>query len=264
MGTETKIQKSDDSGCKGALYVIGIGPGSLEELTPKAKKRIAKAEVIVGYGRYIDLIEELTEGKEIFQTPMKGEVERCTKAIELAGEGRRVAVISSGDAGIYGMAGLVLELIDKEEKPKNFDVEIVPGMPAFVSAASILGAPLMHDFASISLSDLLTPWELITKRLEMAAKGDFVVAIYNPRSKGRTTQLSEAIEILREHKEDKTPVGIVRNAAREEESVTLTTLGELPPLCETIDMLTVLIIGNSSTLTTKANEMVTPRGYKGV
>lgn len=219
---------------------------------------------MVGYGKYLNLIEPLTKGKEIFQTPMKGEVERCTKAIELARAGKSVAVISSGDAGIYAMAGLVLELIDSEEAPRNFDVEIVPGMPAFVSAASILGAPLMHDFASISLSDLLTPWELILKRLEMAAKGDFVIILYNPRSKGRTTQLPEAVEILRKFKEDKTPVGIVRNAAREDEAVTLTTLGELPSLCETIDMLTVVIIGNSSTFVTKAGEMVTPRGYKGV
>ncbi len=195
---------------------------------------------------------------------MKGEVERCTKAIELAKEGRRVAVISSGDAGIYGMAGLVLELIDKETEPGNYDVEIVPGMPAFVAAAAILGAPLMHDFASVSLSDLLTPWELITKRLTLAAKGDFVIAIYNPRSKGRTTQLPEAVEILRKLKEDKTPVGIVRNAAREDESVTLTTLGELGGLCDKIDMLTVIIVGNSSTFISKANEMITPRGYKGV
>ena len=122
----------------------------------------------------------------------------------------------------------------------------------------------IYDFASISLSDLLTPWELITKRLEMAAKGDFVIAIYNPRSKGRTTQLSRAIEILREFKDDKTPVGIVRNAARDDETVTLTTLGELPTLCEKVDMLTMIIIGNSSTLITKANKMVTPRGYRGV
>ncbi len=219
---------------------------------------------MVGYAKYLDLIEALTKGKEIFQTPMKGEVERCTKAIELANGGQRVAVISSGDAGIYAMAGLVLELIDKDTSPRNFDVEIVPGMPAFVSAASILGAPLMHDFASVSLSDLLTPWELILKRLEMAAKGDFVIALYNPRSKGRTTQLPKAVEILRKFKEDKTPVGIVRNAAREDETVTLTTLGELAPLCETIDMLTIIIIGNSATFVTKANEMVTPRGYRGV
>lgn len=195
---------------------------------------------------------------------MKGEVERCTKAIECAGEGKRVAVISSGDAGIYAMAGLVLELIDKREGQKKFNIEIIPGMPAFVSAAAILGAPLMHDFASISLSDLLTPWELITNRLEMAARGDFVIAIYNPRSKGRTTQLPKAVKILRKFKDDKTPVGIVRNAAREDEAVTLTTLGELGPLCEEIDMLTIIIIGNSSTFITKASEMVTPRGYRGL
>jgi len=195
---------------------------------------------------------------------MKGEVERCKKAIELAQKGKTVAVISSGDAGIYAMAGLVLELIDKNDSPKNFDVEIIPGMPAFVAAASILGAPLMHDFASVSLSDLLTPWELITKRIEMAAKGDFVIAIYNPRSSGRTTQLSGAIEILRKFKEDMTPVGIVRNAAREDETVTLTTLGELPALCDTIDMLTIIIVGNSSTFISKAGEMITPRGYRVV
>ena len=137
-------------------------------------------------------------------------------------------------------------------------------MPAFVSAASLLGAPLMHDFACVSLSDLLTPWELILKRLEMAAKGDFVISLYNPRSKGRKTQLLEAVTLLRKFKDDKTPVGIVKNAAREDEEIRLTTLGELPGLCETIDMLTIIIIGNSTTLITKTGEMVTPRGYRGV
>ncbi len=206
---------------------------------------------------------------------MKGEVERCRKAIELARGGRKVAVISSGDAGIYAMAGLVLELALSSDKGNNGDketpeallpeIDVIPGLPAFVSAASILGAPLMHDFASISLSDLLTPWELIKKRVDRASSADFVIILYNPKSKTRVTQLPEAIEIIRRYRGDDTPVGVVRNSSREDERARITTLSRLPELYPEIDMSSLLIIGNSQSFSSvRAGKewFITPRGYK--
>jgi len=264
MVKKTKERESNNSGGKGTLYIVGIGPGATSELTVRAAQILQSAECIVGYTRYVELIAPLTEGKEIYSTAMTGEVARCEKAIELCAEGRVTAIVSSGDAGIYGMAGLVLEILssDKSDYTLNdITVEVVPGVPAFVSAASLLGAPLMHDFASISLSDILTPWEVIEKRVRAAAAADFVIALYNPRSSKRKEGLVKTVKAMLEVKAPATPVGILRNASREGEEVTLTTLGELHEFYEEVDMLTIIIIGNEST-SAREGRMITPRGYK--
>lgn len=230
-------------------------------MTPRAKAAIESSDTIVGYITYIKLIPELLEGKEVVSTGMKAEAERCKEAVRLAAEGRKVAFISSGDPGVYGMAGLALEVI-KDAYPVYipFDFEVVPGLPAVCSSAASLGAPLMHDFAVISLSDLLTPWELIVKRLHAAASADFVISLYNPRSKGRPGLLEEARGIIMEHRGGDTPVGIVKDSRRDEEEVILTTLAELP--FDKVDMTTMVIIGNSSSYRFR-NYIVTPRGYRG-
>lgn len=188
---------------------------------------------------------------------MTHEVERCEKAIAMAREGARVAVVSSGDSGIYGMAGLIFELLSGDT---GVEVEVIPGVPAFVAASALLGAPLMHDFASISLSDLLTDWTLIETRLEAAAKADFVIALYNPKSSKRVEGLFKALEVIGRYRKGSTPVGIVRNATREDEEAIVTTLAEAASFAGKIDMLTILIIGNSSTYSS-GGRIVTPRGY---
>ncbi len=192
---------------------------------------------------------------------MTFEVERCRKAIELAASGRTVSVISSGDSGIYGMAGLVLQLAGSAGVKVR--VEVVPGVPAFVAAASILGAPLMHDFASVSLSDLLTDWDKIEERVEMAAMADFVIALYNPKSSKRVEGLGKAVDIVRRYRKGTTPVGLVRNATREGEQTVLTTLDEIEKYYGAVDMLSIIIIGSSTTFAT-GGKMVTPRGYRDV
>lgn len=203
-------------------------------------------------------MKPIIEGKELFSTGMTHEVERCKKAIELAREGKRVAVVSSGDSGIYGMAGLILELLTEKDK---ISVEVIPGVPAFVAAASLLGAPLMHDFASVSLSDLLTDWAVIEARIEAAASADFVIALYNPKSSKRVKGLGKALDIIGRHRDASTPVGIVRNATREDEEVIVTTLKDAPSFDDKIDMLTILIIGNSSSFAIDGR-VITPRGYR--
>lgn len=213
----------------------------------------------MGYTRYVSLIEPLVGGKEKFTTGMTHEVERCEKAIELARSGRRVAVVSSGDAGIYGMAGLILQLANGS----GVEIEVVPGVPAFVAASALLGAPLMHDFASISLSDLLTEWSTIERRIEAAAEAGFVIALYNPKSSKRVEGLAKAVEIISRHRDAKTPVGVVRNATRDGEDVVLTTLGEISACYDRIDMLTIVIIGSPATFASEGR-LITPRGYKGV
>ena len=218
---------------------------------------------MVGYKRYVDLVEQFTGGKEIHSRGMMQEVERCKIAIKLSRSGKSVAVVSSGDSGIYGMAGLVLELASAGKSEGMPQIEVVPGVPAFVAASALLGAPLMHDFASISLSDLLTPWEKIERRVAAATEADFVIALYNPKSKTRVTGLGKVIELMKVYRDSSTPVGIVRNATRKDESVMLTTLGKVNELYDSIDMLTILIIGSSSTRITDGF-MVTPRGYRGV
>ncbi|MBQ6132125.1 MAG: precorrin-3B C(17)-methyltransferase [Selenomonadaceae bacterium] len=241
------------------IFVVGIGPGGLDEMTPKARRAIESAEVVAGYNTYIKLIEKILGGKKIIGRAMMQEVERCQLAIEEASAGHDVAVVSSGDAGVYGMAGLVLEMIlDLPEKNRP-QFEIIAGVSAVNAAAAILGAPLMNDFAIISLSDLMTPWELIKKRVLAAAQGDFVIALYNPKSKRRTTQLAEVQEILLAFREKNTPVGIVTNAGRDGESKIISTLENFTR--EEVNMFSLVIIGNSQTFI-KENFMITPRGYK--
>ena len=223
------------------IYVVGLGPGNEDQMTPRALAALEKCDIIIGYKAYIELVRRLFEGrKELVASPMKGETERCRKVLELS--------------GVYGMAGIMLEIANGEA-----EVEIVPGMTAASTAAAVLGAPLMHDFAVISLSDLLTPWELIEKRLRAAAAADFVICLYNPASRGRPEHLARACAILMEEKPAATPAGWVRNAGRDGETFGVTTLGELPKA--PIDMFCTVIVGNSATREL-GGRLVTPRGYK--
>ena len=238
------------------LSVVGIGPGAEGEMTLRAMKALNDAQVIVGYGVYNDLIRPLFPDKEYLETPMRRETERCRMAIEAALSGRRVAMICSGDAGVYGMAGLILELAAGHEV---LDIEIVPGVTAALSGAARLGAPLGHDFAVISLSDLLTPWEKIEKRLELAAQADLCVAIYNPSSTKRADYLQRACDILLRHCAPETVCGAVRNIAREGEEKRVMTLLELRDF--KADMFTTVFVGNSQTREIDG-WMVTPRGYR--
>jgi len=247
----------------GAIFVVGIGPGSHDQITPRALKAIESADIVAGYTRYVALLGTLVEDKEILVTGMTAEVERCTRAVEAARAGRRVAVVCSGDAGVYGMAGLVLQIASKLGVAGDIDIEVIPGLPAFVAAAALLGAPLMHDFASVSLSDLLTPRGLIERRVEAAASADFVIVLYNPKSSKRVEGLGRAIDIIRGHRDAKTPVGIVRNASREHESVAVATLGSVHEHYGGVDMLSIVIVGNSSTIF-QDDSMITPRGYRDV
>lgn len=259
MAEKENIQQGDGGSGKGRVTVVGIGPGGLSHLTRRAQEALSEADCVVGYTRYVSLIEPLVAGKEKFTTGMTHEVERCEKAIGMARSGRRVAVVSSGDAGIYGMAGLILQLA----AGSGIEIEVVPGVPAFVAASAILGAPLMHDFASISLSDLLTEWATIERRIEAAAKAGFVIALYNPKSSKRVEGLAKAVQIISRHRSADTPVGVVRNATRDGEDVVLTTLGEVFSCYDSIDMLTIVIIGSPATFTSEGR-MITPRGYRGV
>jgi len=236
----------------GKVYVVGIGPGGRDNLTFRADRVLRDCRAIVGYSGYMKYVEEYLQGKELYSTGMTGELDRCRKAIELAKSGMDTAVISTGDAGLYGMAGPILEMAG------NVDVEIIPGVTSSFSAASELGSPIMHDFSTISLSDLLTPWETIEKRLRNAAEADFVIAIYNPRSKGRPDYLKRAVEIILEFRDEKTPVGVVRNSGREGTEKMVWTLGTMD--YERVDMMSVLIIGNSNTYI-RNNMIITPRGY---
>jgi adenosylcobyric acid synthase len=248
-----------------SLYIVGTGPGASEHLTDAARLAIATSETVIGYGSYIELVRPLLDGKRVIATGMMQEVQRCREAILRSRAGETVALVSGGDSGIYGMAGLVLELIeiDVKEEPNTPqpDVHVIPGISAVQAAAALLGAPLMHDFAVISLSDLLTPWDLIKKRVNAAAGADFVIAIFNPRSSGRRTQIEEARDIILSHRPGGTPAGIVKNACRGGESVTVTTIGQL--LDHEIDMSCIVFIGNSSSFVDSHGRMVTPRGYSG-
>lgn len=236
------------------LSIIGIGPGGKMRMTSEAIERIKNADVIVGYGPYIDYVSELIENQEVFQNGMKGEIERCKKAIEFAKNGKEVAVISTGDAGLYGMAGPILELAQDE----NIDVEVIPGVSSAFSAAADLGAPLMMDTALISLSDLLVSYEKIKERVRAAAMSDFVICFYNPRSKGRPDYLKEAFTIIKEYRKENTPVGIVRNSGRENFSYEITTLGETD--FEKVDMKSIVLVGNSTSFITNGR-IITKRGY---
>lgn len=236
------------------LYIIGIGPGGLDHMTIKARKAIEESEVIVGYIKYIDIIKDLIEGKKVYATGMKGEEERCKEALALA-ENEVVSIVSTGDSGIYGMAGLILELSKEEELPY---IEVIPGVTASSAAGSIIGAPLMHDNCNISLSDLMTPYELIKKRVEMAATGDFVISLYNPKSKGRPHYLKECLDIIKNYRKDDTPIAVVRHALREGQSYQIFNLGNFDDA--EVDMFSIVIIGNSQSYI-KGGKFITPRGY---
>ena len=268
-------------GCQGKLSIIGLGPGLRSYMAAEALEALEAAEVALGYKTYLDLVEDLLRDKTVVSSGMRKEVERCQAAIEYALAGRNVALISSGDAGIYGMAGLVLDICrergvdvlewetasgdglkpclkEDPKRPRSFFLRVIPGIPAFNAAASLLGAPLMHDFAAVSLSDHLTPWEVIEKRLNAVAEADFVLALYNPRSKSRPDLLEKARQILLRRRSAETPAGIVRRAMREGQWRCVTTLGDLP--VDEVDMQSVIIVGNSRTYVWKG-WMVTPRGY---
>ncbi len=244
---------------KAKISVVGIGPGGLDDMTSKGREMISNSKIIIGYKYYIPFIESLiSDGTQIVQNGMRQEQARIEKAFEIAETGRDVCVISSGDAGIYGMAPLVYEML--RERGSEIEVEVIPGISAFQKAASLLGAPVGHDFCVISLSDLMTPWMVIEKRIKAAAEADFVTAVYNPKSHGRYWELYRLKELFLKYRDSDTPVGYVRQAGREEQKVTLTTLGSFDP--EDVDMFTVVIIGNSQTYRFEEH-MVTPRGYFG-
>lgn len=241
----------------GIIYAVGIGPGNLSECSPRALDVLDRCDVIVGYDTYVDLLRSRFPHKATETSGMMKEVDRCIKALELARQGKIVALVSSGDAGVYGMAGLMMELAADDD----VTVEVVPGITAACSAAACLGAPLGHDFAVISLSDLLTPWELIERRLRAAAEGDFIVCLYNPASRRRRYHLARACATLMTHRSPDTPAGWVRNIGRDGEKRCVTTLGELAQA--ELDMFTTVIVGNSCTRFVKG-QIVTPRGYRGV
>lgn len=256
---ENSVSQNNNRHSAGYIKVIGIGPGDEEFMTPQAREAILDADRVVGYLTYLDLIKDLIEGKETVGTAMMQEVERCQKAVDLAVEGHKVVVVSSGDSGIYGMAGLVLELANKVPAEQRPQVDIIPGLSAVNVAAAVLGAPLMHDFAVISLSDLMTPWDLIKKRADFCAQGDMVISLYNPRSKKRVTHLDEVRDIVLKYRDPKTPVGIVQKAGRPGQHMIISDLENFTK--EEVDMQTLVIIGNSQTYV-ENGRMITPRGYK--
>ena len=245
----------------GVLSVVGIGPGDANQVTPAALAAIQEAELVVGYRTYIALVRHLLSGKEVVQTGMTEEIGRAKAAVERARRGARVALISSGDAGLYGMSGLVFEVLRelgwKRGEPP--ELRLIPGITAMSACAARVGAPLVHDSCTISLSDLLTPWPVIAKRLEAAASADFVVALYNPASGRRTRQIVEAQAILLRHRDPATPVALVKSAYREGEQIVLSRLDRFVEY--EIGMLTTVLVGNSQT-TVFEGYLVTPRGYQ--
>lgn len=280
MDSDNRSKKNMSNNKRCRLFVIGTGPGDVSYMAPRALELLNEADAIAGYTTYIDLIKPVIKNKKIISTGMQKEVERVEKAIAEALSGKTCALVSGGDAGIYAMAGLVFELCEKKglkllrygskspdespvetkdaARPICLEIEVVPGIPALAAGASLVGAPLTHDFAVISLSDLLTPWETIEKRLHGAAMADFVIAIYNPKSKKRDWQLSRAMEIIAEYRDKKTPVGIVTSAMREQQKVTVVPLEQMGTA--DVNMQTVLFVGNSASVA-YLDFMYTPRGY---
>lgn len=246
---------------RGRLSVVGIGPGARDWRTPEADRAVAEAEDVVGYGLYLDLLGGAIRGKRRHESALGAEEDRARIALDLAARGRRVALVCSGDPGIYALATLVFELMDREDRPawNRLDVRVVPGLSALQAAAARIGAPINHDFCTISLSDLLTPWPAIERRVRAAADGDFVVAFYNPVSRRRRDQLARARDLLLEKRPAETPVVVARNLGREGETVELTTLGGLDP--ERVDMLTLVLVGSSETRAMRGRRVYTPRGY---
>ena len=240
------------------LYVVGIGPGAYEKMTIEASQALSKSDVIIGYTVYVDLVKEHFPGKEFITTPMKKEVDRFVLAFEEAMNGKTVSMICSGDAGVYGMSGLMYEI---GTRYPEVELEIIPGVTAATGGAAVLGAPLIHDFCLISLSDLLTPWEKIEARLLSASQADFVICLYNPSSKKRHDYLEKACDLMLQYKAPDTVCGIVGNIGREGESMQVMTLEELKKT--SVDMFTTVFVGNSQTKEI-GGKMVTPRGYKNV
>ncbi len=238
------------------LYLIGMGPGSIDNLTYLAVKKINECDIIIGYKKYLELIKEVLINKNIEESDVADEIERANNAIKYAMEGRITGVISSGDSGIYGMAGLVFEIVAKHNY--DIDIEIIPGITAVNSAASLVGVPLMNDFCSISLSNKLTPENIILERVENAAKGDFVIGLYNPVSKKRTELIKDARNILLKYLNINTPVAIIRNAYRYDQEIKISNLNDF--LDNHIDMFSIIIIGNSKSYVYK-NYIITPRNY---
>ncbi|HEV8386057.1 MAG TPA: precorrin-3B C(17)-methyltransferase [Nitrososphaera sp.] len=247
---------------KGKLYVVGVGPGSHDHMTYRAKKVIEESEVIVGYETYVGLVEDLIAGKEVYRYPMTQEVDRANQAIGFAESGRVVSLVSSGDPGIYGMVGLIYEILAEKGWDANSGiyVESVPGVSSLNSCAALVGSPLMTDFAVVSMSDLLVPWDIIVKRVEAAALGDYVTVIYNPASKKRVHQLRDTRDIFLKHRKPDTPVAIVKGAYRESQEVVVTTLDKMLDYQDMLGMITTVIVGNSSTYNYKGM-MINPRGY---
>jgi precorrin-3B C17-methyltransferase len=250
------MEKRDSRNSEGKLFVVGIGPGDREDRTLRAVNAISASGVIVGYKVYIELIKDLTGGKTIVSSGMTHETDRCRDALNRAAQGAVVSLVSSGDAGIYGMAGLAIELAASEGL--NVPIEVVPGVTSSLAAAAKLGAPLMLDFATVSLSDLLLPWAPIRARLKAVARADFVVALYNPRSKKRTRHLEEAAAIFSKTRPASTPVGIATNVGRKDETLAFSDLGNF--LSEEINMRSIVIIGNRTSKIVNGR-FVTPRGY---
>ena len=240
------------------LYVVGLGPGDYDNMTVRADRALQSCDCIVGYHVYVDLVKDRYPGKRTLTTPMTKEADRCRMALEIARGGENVAMVCSGDSGIYGMAALIYELRGEDVEP---EVDVIPGLTAACSGAALLGAPLTHDFAVISLSDRLTPWETIEKRLEAAAKADLSVVLYNPASRGRPDHLRRACEILLRTLPEDRPCGVARNIGREGQRRDLLTLGQLKDA--EVDMFCTVFIGNSATKII-GGEMVTPRGYRDV
>lgn len=236
------------------IDVVGIGPGGALGMTAQARLALERADVLAGYSTYLDLVRSDFPHKPVIETGMRGERERCAAAIEASRQGRRVAMVCSGDAGVYGMAALLLQLASGTD-----EVRVIPGVTAALSTSALLGAPISGDFAAVSLSDLLTPWQVIEKRLVAACAGDFVIALYNPRSRGRASHLRMACEIIMEHRDPNTPCGLAQNIGREGEKTQVLTILELAQN-EQVDMFTTAIIGNSQTVI-KGGKLVTPRGY---
>ncbi len=266
-----KEGQTDCNGCEKNLYIIGIGPGHADYICPRAKRLLSAAQTVAGYRSYIELIRPLIKDKPVISTGMTQEVKRVTAAIDTALAGKSCALVCSGDPGIYAMAALAFEICQKRgirlTGPQNGDgavdsetlsVEVVPGIPALSAGASLLGAPLSHDFAVISLSDLLTSWEVIAQRIQAAAAADFVIVIYNPKSKKRDWQLNAAQQIILRHRSPDTAVGIVTGAMRENQAITIVPLSQLDQA--EVDMQTIVFVGNSHTVR-HGNFLITPRGY---
>lgn len=242
----------------GKINIVGTGPGNAGFLTADARAALEECDLVIGYRLYLEQVGNLVRDKECIASAMGKEVERCKLAVDEARKGKNVALVSGGDPGIYGMAGLLIQVALKQDNPPQ--VNVIPGVTAASAAAAVLGAPLMHDFAVISLSDLLTPWELIEKRLKAAAVADLVIVLYNPRSRGRHNQLEKARRVILMHRESKTPVGIVHSAGRENQEHCITSLDEMPAFTGQVSMTSLVIIGNSCTYR-QNGIMITPRGY---